>query len=110
MKEILEETACLKEEEIKRYLSEQSPKAELHRVENHLLDCPFCSDAIEGLEGYYSFETDKDLEILKAAIGGNETIEEAEEGKVVAMPRRGRLHVLNRIAAAILLLVVPAAA
>ncbi|MFK7808712.1 MAG: tol-pal system YbgF family protein [Saprospiraceae bacterium] len=107
MKNILTETPCLKEDEIKRYLAEESTKDELRRVENHLLDCPFCNDAIEGLQGYYSFETDGELEELKATIFREDRTE--EKAKVVTMQRRGRLFTLNRVAAAVLLLLLPAA-
>ncbi|MFT4667315.1 MAG: hypothetical protein ACI8YQ_001973 [Polaribacter sp.] len=109
MKEILEQTPCLKEEELKRYLSEQSPNEELRRVENHLLDCPFCSDAVEGLEQYYSFEADDGLEKLKLAIEEKEPAEEQEAAKVISMSRRSNVFTLNRIAAAVLLLLVPVA-
>jgi len=108
MKDILESTSCLKEAEIKRYISEQSSKEELHRIEDHILDCPLCSDAIEGLEQYYSFDTEDDLDDLKAAIG--QVAIEEKETKVISMSRRGNRFTFNRIAAAILLLVVPASA
>lgn len=39
----------LTEEQLLRYQTEQMPHAELHRVEQHLLDCALCSDALEGL-------------------------------------------------------------
>jgi tetratricopeptide (TPR) repeat protein len=111
IKEILQDTACLREDEIKRYLAEKSPQEEIRRVENHLLDCPFCTDALEGLEGYYSFETDKDLEQLHAALSDQAPVSKSEgETKIVAMQSRNRLFTLNRIAATILLLVLPAAA
>jgi len=108
MKDILQETVCLEKGEIKRYLAEQSPKEELRRVENHLLDCPFCSDAVEGLEQYYSFDTDQSLETLKADLVNLEEVKQ-EETKVVRIERRSRLLTLNRVAAAVLLLLVPAA-
>jgi hypothetical protein len=111
IKEILQDTACLQEDEIKRYLAEKSPQDELRRVENHLLDCPFCTDALEGLEGYYSFETDKDLDRLHAALTDQVPASKSEgETKIVAMQSRSRLFTLNRIAAAVLLLVLPVSA
>jgi tetratricopeptide (TPR) repeat protein len=111
MKEILQDTACLQEDEIKRYLAEKSPQEELRRVENHLLDCPFCNDALEGMEGYYSFETDKDLVQLHAALREKVSAAKTEEvTKVVTLQTRSRLLTLNRIAAAVLLLLLPAAA
>ncbi|EMR02319.1 carboxypeptidase-like regulatory domain-containing protein [Cesiribacter andamanensis] len=40
----------LSEAQLLRYRSGQLPPAEMHRLERHLLDCPLCSDALEGLE------------------------------------------------------------
>lgn len=110
MNDLLKETACLKEEEIQRYLSEQSSNEEIRRVEDHLLDCPFCLDAVEGLERYYSFEADDDLKNLTADIQRRDESTILEKAKVLNIKKRGRLLTLNRIAASILLFILPLSA
>ncbi|MFZ2898862.1 MAG: tetratricopeptide repeat protein [Saprospiraceae bacterium] len=49
MKPIFQEHRCLSEGDIQDYLGNRLSGEERHRVENHLLDCPLCSDALEGL-------------------------------------------------------------
>lgn len=41
---------CLTQEQIFRYIDGTLLPAEMHAVEKHLLDCAFCSDALEGLQ------------------------------------------------------------
>ena len=41
---------CLAGEEVKAYLDGSISEEGRRRVENHLLDCPLCSDAVEGFE------------------------------------------------------------
>ncbi|HEU4719152.1 MAG TPA: zf-HC2 domain-containing protein [Bacteroidia bacterium] len=41
---------CLNREKMFAYIDGQLSPADMHEVEAHLLDCPFCSDALEGLE------------------------------------------------------------
>lgn len=41
---------CLTREEMMAYLSGALSPVELHALEVHLSDCPFCSDALEGVE------------------------------------------------------------
>lgn len=48
MKPIFQEQECLSEATIQGYLSNRLSRDERHRVENHMLDCPLCSDAVEG--------------------------------------------------------------
>ena len=48
MKPIFQIHQCLSEESIKGYLTNRLSGEELHRVENHLLDCPLCTDAVDG--------------------------------------------------------------
>jgi hypothetical protein len=47
---LYETSPCLSEQEVRDYLAGKSSGAGLHRVENHLLDCPLCSDAVDGAE------------------------------------------------------------
>jgi len=48
MKPIFQEQECLSESTIKGYLGNRLSRDERHQVENHMLDCPLCSDAVEG--------------------------------------------------------------
>lgn len=46
---IFERSACLTPKQIKGYVSGKMVHEEAHAVEVHLLSCPFCRDAIDGL-------------------------------------------------------------
>lgn len=48
-RDIFVETSCVSQQELLDYLQGRLPEADRHRVEMHLADCPFCSDAMEGL-------------------------------------------------------------
>lgn len=48
MNPIFQKHQCLSEGEIQDYLGNRLSGEERHRVENHLLDCALCSDALEG--------------------------------------------------------------
>lgn len=50
LKHIFEHTACLTPRQMKGYISGKMVHEEAHAVEVHLLSCPFCREAIEGLE------------------------------------------------------------
>lgn len=43
-------TACVSQEELRQYLAGSMDRAGTRRVEDHLLDCPLCSDAMDGFE------------------------------------------------------------
>lgn len=49
MNNILKTGPCLTVAEIKAYIDQSLTGEQLHKVERHLLDCPLCSDAVEGL-------------------------------------------------------------
>ncbi len=117
MNKLFEEDTCLRQDEIKRYLSARSSREEQRRVENHLLDCPLCADALEGFRTHYDFDQHTTLESLRQDVQPPE--EPAEQApKVVEMKsgapaaphfratKRRHLLTFNRIAAAIVLLVV----
>ncbi len=63
--QIFKPTACLSHEELRQYLSGHMSREGQKRVENHLLDCPLCSDAVEGCEESGNHLTD-DLEDFEA--------------------------------------------
>ncbi|MBI4946352.1 MAG: tetratricopeptide repeat protein [Bacteroidetes bacterium] len=49
-KNIFAHTDCISEEMLMKYISGTLSPAEKHEVEKHLIDCPMCSDAVEGLQ------------------------------------------------------------
>lgn len=48
--ELFGASGCLSQEEIQQYLIAGLDPDQCHRIENHLLDCPLCSDAVEGYQ------------------------------------------------------------
>lgn len=51
MRDIFQPSNCVSEADIQAYLLGKLKDADRFRIENHLLDCPLCSDAVDG----YSF-------------------------------------------------------
>lgn len=47
---LLDAKSCLREAELEGYVKGELSGEERFRVENHLLDCPLCSDAVEGYQ------------------------------------------------------------
>ncbi len=45
------ERTCLSRRELRQYLHGQCSREERQSIEHHLLDCPLCSDAVDGLAG-----------------------------------------------------------
>lgn len=56
MKKIFEKRPCLTKSEMKDYLNQRLSKAVLLSVENHLLDCILCSEAVEGYASSHSLD------------------------------------------------------
>ncbi|HMG14119.1 MAG TPA: tetratricopeptide repeat protein [Saprospiraceae bacterium] len=50
MQNIFDKRACLSREEMKAFLDQSLDKSSLIVVENHLLDCQLCSEALEGIK------------------------------------------------------------
>ncbi|MEM7037065.1 MAG: tetratricopeptide repeat protein, partial [Bacteroidota bacterium] len=46
---IFSPTRCLPAEILLKYANDELSKEEIHAVERHLVDCPFCEDALEGM-------------------------------------------------------------
>ncbi len=92
---------CLSQDEIRLYLIGELDESSRYRVENHLLDCPLCSDAVEGFAENYNFDKDEQLDELKKAISK----------KSIQAPLRSKeiYWTLNRIAATILFIIVSTA-
>lgn len=49
LKHIFEHSSCLTQRQLKGYVSGKMVHEEAHVVEAHLLSCPFCTDAVEGM-------------------------------------------------------------
>ena len=62
---IFRPTACISQEELRQYLSGSMSRQGQRQVEDHLLDCPLCSDAVDGCEESGNHLTD-DLEDFEA--------------------------------------------
>ncbi len=93
---------CLSQDEIRLYLIGELDESSRYRVENHLLDCPLCSEAVEGFANEYNFDEDQQLDDLRKAI--------SEKSISATLESKDTYWTLNRIAAAILFIVVSAAA
>jgi TolA-binding protein len=50
MKTTIKERSCLSQREVKQYLRGNLNRSQQQAVEHHLLDCPLCAHAIDGLE------------------------------------------------------------
>lgn len=93
-------TSCLSADQIDRYLAQEMSREEVREVENHLIDCPFCSDAVEG------FQYLKDAGIQTQA--KDIFVESTPEPQLpsVSSPRIVRLLSFRNMAATLLLLIV----
>jgi len=49
--QILENTVCLSKSQLQGYLDKSLQPEELYAVEMHLIECPICNDAVDGLNG-----------------------------------------------------------
>ena len=103
MNKIFETTKCLSMKDIKDYLSDTTNDDQHYRIENHLLDCPLCTDAVEGFAKNNNFEEDTE------AVFSNTYFEEKEEHKIVSIkPLPQRNFQWSKLAAAIAMLLIPA--
>mgnify|MGYP006299637873 CR=1 FL=1 len=48
METLFESTPCLTDADIRKYVGQDLNPEDRFRVENHLLDCPLCSEALDG--------------------------------------------------------------
>ncbi len=95
MKKIFQATQCLSREEIEHYSKGELSDDLRFKIEHHLIDCPLCSEAIEGLIGLDE-EGEEVLDDLYKAIDSR-----ASQDK---LPAPKRIIPWNSIAAAILVL------
>lgn len=100
---IFQTSTCLGTEELRAYLEDQISAENRRRVENHLLDCPLCSDALEGLEtmGLKSLHSLPDFDSFRKNLPAGETAKIRQLTPV---------KVLSRIAAVAAVLVIGAVA
>ena len=105
MKNIFQPTKCLTIEQIEGYLKEKSSEEERYQIENHLIDCELCTDALEGYANHFNVEEAiLPLEEFKLTLDKSPIQKEAE---VKTLPvRRFRF---SQIAATLLMLVVSTA-
>lgn len=99
MNQIFQEDRCLSRREIAKYIGGKLNKAESFRVENHILDCPLCEDA---LEGYDTDEFEK-LNSVESFESFSKKLSPQREAKI---RRLSNTFILRRIAAAVLVLII----
>lgn len=56
--------------QISDYLTRQFDDAESHEIEQHLLNCPLCQDALDGYETMNAREIQMDLDVISSKIEG----------------------------------------
>lgn len=92
MNAIFRRRSCLTEREVMQYLRDELSDSQRYEVENHLLDCELCSAAVEGYAGRQDEGIiEQDVRELKS--------------KVALTVRNPYLAWVNRVAAALLLLI-----
>ena len=65
---ILKSDECISEEMMLKYLGDALSPADRHRIERHLIECDFCSDAMEGLTSQNLSDTKDSLKQLDKRI------------------------------------------
>ncbi len=105
MEKFLSATKCLGQKEVQKYLKAQLNEQERFRVENHLLECPLCSDAVDGLANHYNFDEDIELEQIQALIPNTNSSNSTTN--IRTLP--SRRFSFSRIAAAAIVLLLPLA-
>jgi len=84
----------LSAESLKNYLDGNLSEKEMHRIEKHLLECPLCSEAIEGLESVSTEVIEKDLSDLEKDL------------QIKTLKKNNALSLSLRIAAAVALVAI----
>lgn len=75
---------CLSKEQLFRYIDGKLSSAEMHAVEKHLIECDFCSDALEGLQ----LVKDRSKAAAVIPVAGEE---EEEDRKIIPLFRNRRI-------------------
>lgn len=94
----------MSEEQLRRYQSGQSEPAEMHRMEQHMLDCQLCSDAEEGLAQLDAEEASAAMAELKGRLATRLVAEESSKPKTY-WPWAVAASVLLLFAASLFLLI-----
>ena len=63
MKRIFDQSACLTPRQLKGYVSGSLVHEEAHAVEAHIMGCPFCSEAIDGIKAH---RVDRSVDAMEA--------------------------------------------
>ncbi len=108
MEHLFNHTPCLSPKEVASYLNGEMDAADRSRVENHLLDCDLCTTAVEGYAEVDGLNQ-ADLSFLETY---NKTLDEKMEPKldeaiVRTLEPRPTRFLFSRIAAAVLILMIP---
>ena len=103
MENLFESSNCLTKTQMKKYLQKQMKKENQLVVERHLVDCPLCSDAIDGYTNHYNFESDTTFENLDSFLKEKEKM---MTRKTVDLQPKSSIR-FNRMAAAILMFLIP---
>lgn len=103
MENIFQATQCLSSEEIKHYVKGEITGDLRFKIENHLLDCPLCAEAIEGLSQSEA-EIDPVMDDLFESID-----QRLQQGSSQSQTKQWWLT-FNRIAASLVLVLVCGAA
>ena len=101
MSNIFQKHKCLSRGETRKYLDGDLSAQKLHRVENHLLDCPLCRDAVSGLRAAGSVPR-ADFQRFLAQQEGAETGRAPGGLRVASVRRRRRLLVAMAACVALL--------
>lgn len=101
MKNIFQPTDCLSQEEMNLYSKGKVSDELQFKVENHLLDCPLCNEAMEGFQNM-----DAEGEALLAEVFAS--VDAKTEETAISKPKRS--FSVNRIAATVLFLIAAGAA
>jgi len=106
-KNIFNNRDCLTAKELQDYLQDKIEAKKLHDIECHLLDCPLCATAVEGFEEHsFTSQDEAIIQRLEAKIN----TEPVPEGNIKPLEKTTpKILTMNRIAAAILLLIIPVA-
>ncbi len=94
----LSKKSCINFDTMKAYLRSQLSASEMHKVEQHLLSCQFCSDAFDGL----SDTEDVEKHFITIENISEEIIEKAINTKVLR-PTKKRPFIIAAVAAALVL-------
>jgi tetratricopeptide (TPR) repeat protein len=86
LENILSNSDCLQHEALQLYLNKSLDKEQAHHVESHLIDCMFCSDALEGLQLAEAETTSTDLASIKSQIEELIDKEETEKAPLTSTP------------------------